>query len=284
MKIETFANAADFLNQVEPALQANEAANNLMYGLAIRARDVPAAFQVAPFFCVAQHQGQVLAAAMMTPPYNLVVFSQGGETMPAALERIAENLIQNKWHVPGVLGPNQPALAFADVWQARTGVAYSIAMHERVYELRQVIPPPQPIGSMRMATLADLELVTTWVMDFHREAVPMEKSTRDEAREGARMKIDEHSYYVWEDDQVVALAGKARSTPNGSTVGPVYTPPEFRRKGYATALTAAISQSILDSGKSFAALFTDLSNPTSNSIYQKIGYQPVCDFDMYRFA
>jgi predicted GNAT family acetyltransferase len=81
----------------------------------------------------------------------------------------------------------------------------------------------------------------------------------------------------------VALAGRNRSTPHGYCIGPVFTPPQFRGRGYATALTAALSQALLEGGKQFTALFTDLANPTSNSIYQKIGYRPLCDFDEYRF-
>ncbi len=79
------------------------------------------------------------------------------------------------------------------------------------------------------------------------------------------------------------MAGKSRPTAHGISVGPVYTPPSLRGRGYATALVAELSQHLLDSGYQFTTLFTDLANPTSNSIYQKIGYQPVCDFTEYAF-
>jgi hypothetical protein len=72
-------------------------------------------------------------------------------------------------------------------------------------------------------------------------------------------------------------------SPRGMRVGSVFTPAEHRRKGYASALAAAVSQRILDSGCEFASLYTDLANPTSNHIYQEIGYRAVCDFDEYRF-
>ena len=71
--------------------------------------------------------------------------------------------------------------------------------------------------------------------------------------------------------------------PHGVTLGPVYTPPPARGKGYATNCTAAVSQLLLDAGWAYCALFTDLDNPTSNSIYQKIGYRPVCDYADYHF-
>ena len=88
---------------------------------------------------------------------------------------------------------------------------------------------------------------------------------------------------VWDNGQPVAMAAKVRPTRNGMTISLVYTPPEQRRHGYATACVAALSQQLLDEGWQFCTLFTDLANPTSNSIYQKIGYQPVADFNDYLF-
>ena len=89
---------------------------------------------------------------------------------------------------------------------------------------------------------------------------------------------------LWEHDgRVVSLAGHAGETPNGARVGPVYTPPELRGRGYASALTAALTEQLLERLR-FCFLFTDLANPTSNSIYQRIGYRPVTDITLWRFA
>jgi predicted GNAT family acetyltransferase len=283
MDLTTLTNAGDFLDLTRPALEADEAANNLMFGLALSARNYPARFQPRPYFAVTSQNGRLCAAALMTPPHNLIVFSADPAASLAAFNLIARDLLQAGLPLPGVLGPNQAALAFAQSWQALTGTAFKLELHERVYELRRVIPPPQPPGEPRLATLVDLELVASWLHAFHIESVPFEMTTLDEDRQTARLKIEDGNFFLWDDRQPVALAGKARPTPHGQCVGPVYTPPRFRRKGYATALTAALSQSILDSGKQFSVLFTDLSNPISNGIYMKIGYNPVCDFDMYTF-
>jgi hypothetical protein len=77
---------------------------------------------------------------------------------------------------------------------------------------------------------------------------------------------------------------RRRSDPNGIRIGPVYTPPELRRRGYASAVTAATSQAELDKGRRFIFLFTDLANPTANKIYQAIGYEPVIDVDQLTFV
>jgi uncharacterized protein len=285
MLLSTFPTAAEFLEAAGPALQAQEAANNLIYGMALRAQKFPERFiDPPPYFAVVRRGSELLAAALMTPLHNLVVYA-GDETGSArAFDRVAFDLRQHNWPVPGVLGPRAAALAFAGAWQRLCGQGYTLAVHERVYELRQVVPPSQPDGKMRLAGPADLDLLTGWLLSFHREAVPQEPISPDDARASAQMKIDDQDLFVWDAAGPVALAGRNRPTPHGYCIGPVYTPPQFRGRGYATALTAALSQLLLDSGKQFTCLFTDLANPTSNSIYQKIGYTPVCDFDQYRFV
>jgi predicted GNAT family acetyltransferase len=89
--------------------------------------------------------------------------------------------------------------------------------------------------------------------------------------------------HLWEDGEVVSLAGVGSLTPNGIRIGPVYTPPEARNRGYASSLVAAVSQAELDAGRRFCFLFTDQANPVSNHIYQAIGYRPVRDVEAYRF-
>ena len=101
--------------------------------------------------------------------------------------------------------------------------------------------------------------------------------------EGVRRTIDEGNVHLWVDAGPVSLAARGRRLPHGSSVGPVYTPPDKRGRGYASACVAALSQAILDGGADYCTLFTDLANPTSNRIYQRLGYQPLCDFTEYRF-
>jgi predicted GNAT family acetyltransferase len=137
---------------------------------------------------------------------------------------------------------------------------------------------------LRQATAADLDLVAQWFVDFTEQALPdIETLTLNEAHEQVKIRIERGMIYLWEDGEVVSLAGSSRPTPNGIAIGPVYTPPQFRGKGYASSCVAQLSQLLLDQGRSFITLFTDLANPTSNRIYQNIGYRPVCDYTVYRF-
>lgn len=141
-------------------------------------------------------------------------------------------------------------------------------------------------GGMRRAALDDRALLTHWIRAFYDEAVP---GGDDEAEEAdrlleSRLRAEDEGYFVWEDEGPVSLAGYGGFTPNGARIAPVYTPPEYRCRGYATSLTAAVSAWLLGSGRQACFLYTDLANPTSNSIYQRIGYEVVCDSAQYRFG
>lgn len=285
MDLNIFPSAADFLAVAQPALQEAEAVNCLIYGLALTLERSPERFSKPPY-----HWPPLLAAvtgssglslvALQTPPLNLLVSSP----RPAELlhyQTLARGLLAGGWHIPGVLGPSEPALAFAKAWAQESGVSFQLETSERLFELHQVILPPQPTGAMRQAVAEDVELVAGWILAFQLEAMPRDAGTLEQARWQAEARIEAGDFFVWEDGEPAAMAAKSRPTPNGCSIGPVYTPPERRSRGYATALTAALSQHLLDSGKRFTTLFTDLANPISNSIYQKIGYEPVCDFSEY---
>ncbi len=287
MQATYFDSASKFLELVHPALDKDEAANNLMYGLALLLERVPERYQRSPYrwppLLAAVLDGSALACtALMTPPFNIIVFSPSPDKA-GAFAFLAKDLRTRGWSMPGVLGPSADARAFAGAWSAETGAHYIPGMTERCYELRQVLPPPQPPGHMRLAVEDDIDLLTSWLYAFWREAMPGKIGADEEAQNTVEARVEDGDYFVWDDSGVVALAGKGRITPHGCTVGPVYTPPQFRSRGYATALTAALSQLLLDRGYQFVALFTDLSNPTSNRIYQKVGYHPLCDFNEYIF-
>jgi predicted GNAT family acetyltransferase len=132
-------------------------------------------------------------------------------------------------------------------------------------------------------TEADRKLLTEWFMAFTKEALG-----EDIGPQGAGRSLDAYlgteGLYLWEDGQAVSIAGRSRPTPNGTTVNYVYTPPQHRNRGYASACVAALSQLLLDEGYRYCFLFTDLANPTSNKIYRAVGYEPVCDVDEYEFG
>ena len=288
MDLQVFDSPANFLALARPALEEAEAANSLIYGLALGLERFPVRYSQPPylgpsFLAAVIGPAGLALLALQTPPFNLLVASPHPAGLQPYLD-LADRLLGSGWPVPGVLGPSEPARAFAEAWAPLAGVSFTLETSERLYQLRQVIPPPQPPGAMRLALDQDVELVARWILAFQLEAMPREARTLEQALWQAEARIDACEFFLWDDRGPAAMAAKSRPTPNGCSIGPVYTPPEQRGRGYATALTAALSQHLLDSGKHFTALFTDLANPTSNSIYQKIGYQPVGDFSEYNFS
>ena len=159
-------------------------------------------------------------------------------------------------------------------------------MDERVFRLRRVIEPARPAGSWRVAESRDAELLARWFVAFRRESLPNDPPPPDlDGMVDRWVRRISRTMYLWDvDGRVVSMVGVGSHTPHGARIGPVYTPPESRGRGYASALTAAASRAELDTGLAFCFLFTDLANPTSNHIYQAIGYEPVCDFRDYRFG
>jgi uncharacterized protein len=271
----------EFESEAGPFLSAREAENNLILGLITGLKAGRTFGPKEPFFTVVFLDGHVVGAAMRTPPLNLIL---AAGTEERALRPILDRLESETSDIPGMSGPKALVAIAAREWAERHDQRARVVMASRIYRLTRVKPPRPVPGRMRVATRVDSELIASWFRAFVIEAQPDHDDSLEHAREAARYWIDGGALHVWEDGDVVAMAGAGGKTPNGIRVSAVYTPPERRRRGYASALVAALSQAQLDSGRRFCFLLTDLANPTSNKIYQDIGYEAVSDVDEYRFA
>lgn len=282
MNLTRFTSAQDFSVRAEAFLMAYEAQNNLMLGLATSLALNPSLYGSQPYFAVVDNAGQVCAAALMTPPHRVTLsFNAPRE----ALELIARDVHNFRPDTPGVTGPVPVSLQFAEIWQVLTGQAFHKRMAERIYRLEHVKAPTGVSGQMRRINENDRALLRQWVQAFQMEIwnesdpATLERSVNNMLS----LPPDYRGTFLWEDPGPVSLTGYGGPTPSSMRIGPVYTPREFRGKGYASACVAAASRYLLDSGRKFCTLFTDLSNPTSNKIYMNIGYVPVCEADEYKF-
>lgn len=281
LRVERFDTAEAFLSVAGDFLAQREAEHNLIFGICSNLTADPAYPTVPPYLAAVWRGDRVVLAGVMTPPWNLVL---SWTDEPAALAAMAEDLDATGIGLPGTSSPVDTAHAFAALWCEPHGLVSHLAVAERIYRLERVIPPTVVPGQARIATEADRDLLVDWVDAFLVEA--LERGSPDEAavvvdrsfRSGTR------TWYLWKDGRPVSVAAAGGPTPNGIRIGPVYTPPEFRGRGYASAITAVTSQAELDKGRRFIFLFTDLSNPTSNRIYQQIGYEPVIDIDQLTFV
>jgi predicted GNAT family acetyltransferase len=283
--IRRFPSASEFLSVAGPFLLRNEAYNNLIFGLAATLEVAPRfSGDEEPYLAVA-FDGADVAGAGMTPPRAVVLSLCDND---AAVESLAQDVLAFRRTAAGVTGPLPGPQRFAEAWQRLTGDDFVVQIAERCYKLERLIPPSDVRGTARLATEADLQVLTDWRMAFTAEAVPHEASSREDVEWYTRQRFaaapERVGTFLWEvDGQLVSMASYGGPTPNGLRIGGVYTPPEFRRRGYASACTAASCEFILASGRSFATLFTDLTSPTSNRIYQAIGFEPVCDAVQYGF-
>jgi len=276
MNVVQYTNAQAFCEKVLPHLMQHEAENNLMIGILLRLADGTGKWgDEPPVLCAIEEQGQVVAAALQTPPYNLQLTRMDEAMMTCLVEHLRVSS-----HVPpGVMGPETVAAGFVKYWTAGTPLR---AVHEKglgIYQLDKVIPPVHSAGSAEWATQEDAALLIEWIREFNNLTGADRRSAEEIVKEG----LAQQRYWVWKTLHPVSLASYSGPTPNGMRIGSVYTPPEYRGKGYASTNVAALSQYLLDSGRQFCYLFTDLANPISNSIYQKIGYRLVCEFASYRF-
>ena len=284
MRLIRHAGAADFLETAEPFLLANEAENSLILGIArSHAGGVgsPGAMfgkpepDRPPYFATVSDDTGVALAAFRTLPRKLGLTRALRDDATVALAGDVEDACPQ---VDEVLGPEPTIARFAATLAALRGTTPTREMDQLIYALTEVTPPRSwPPGRLRAAEVADDPTLIPWARGFldamGDEGDPV--SAVGDRRGNGQL-------YVWDDAGPRSMACWTGKTPNGVRVGFVYTPPELRGHGYASAVVAALSGLLLQRGNSHCVLYTDAANPTSNAIYQRIGYRQVADAAVYR--
>jgi predicted GNAT family acetyltransferase len=268
-----------FLQHAGELLYRHEAMNSLMLGLC-EGMQVQTPRAPSLFMRVTQNN-QTISAAVQTPMNLIVTYSA-----PEHLEMLAEKLKEKGVQVTGVVGPAIESESFANIWINEARKQKHLAMGQKIYKIERVDFPENVLGQMAVVEKNDLELFASWVLAFAKECLPP-TDQRDEKqwREFAERGLEKQNGHFWTvNDEPVAMAILSRPTKNGVSISGVYTPPKHRKKGYASAVVAHLSQKMLDSGKKFCVLYTDLSNPTSNKIYQNVGYREVCESKHFNFV
>lgn len=274
--LQRMADVRAFAAVARPWLLRDEIENNLM--LSIVQGIVTSAIVCADaYFAVIRSGGDIVGCALRTPPHKLLLTRVPDEAIPF----LAHDMTSVYQSLPAVLGPDATARAFAGAWASLTGATFTAGMNQRLYVLDRITRPnPIPPGHLRAATARDQGVATLWLQAFVDEAAAFPIQPHAEARR----LIREGRLAFWEHQAPVSMAAVSGSTDHGARIGWVYTPPEHRRRGYAGACVAELSQHQFDAGKRYCVLYTDLANPTSNQIYQRLGYRPVSDVRDYEFS
>ena len=282
MKIEYYAKANDFLSHAAVLMEKDEARYCLILGIAKRLIDNPHAYgKIDPWFCIVNDSGKIVAAAIRTPPYNVLLAHFSGDQVSEAVA-LADSISKRSEAIPGTVGDIVIAEPFAEHWCATHGIKVTGKMVQRIYRLEKISNITRASGKLRPATTDDKEILTKWMRSFYQDV--FEPVNSDRLKDDAPLIVDTTKVYLWEDGIPVSMVAKTRPTKNGISIGLVYTPPEFRQKGYATSCVATLCKELLNSGYKFCMLYTDLANPVSNSIYQKIGFREVCDSVEFSFS
>lgn len=271
-----------FSGRAGPFLNAHEPEHNLPLGLLGRLLEEPRLYGFGPAFVVAEDGGRVVGCLLRTPPHG-VVLSRFDSL--EAVDLVVGAILDMHPGLPGAVGPHDVVERFSSAWSELTGAQARIGIRQRVHCASVVRGLPRAPGRMREAGPDDIPIVLDWLDGFAAEALG-ETPHREEAEASYRRREadPDGAWLLWDDDGPVSLAGYGNPTPTGTRIGPVYTPPEHRGRGYATSLVADLTAERLAAGLAFCFLFTDLANPTSNAIYARIGYEPVADWDQWVFG
>lgn len=237
-----------------------------------RVRRLPATEQP-PTLITFHDNGEVVGSLIRTPPWPV----QAADLPPAAASIAADLARELDPGITAVTGPQSRSEAFATAW----GEDFTLALSTRQYRLTHLTAPAVE-GTGRLATEDDIPLLAAWYDAFCREALPDAPSGGNSTELMASSLRLGNGIAIWESNDTPVAWASAWAPQAGMTrVGPVYTPPEHRKHGYGAAVTAVAAQWALDQGVAEVLLFADLTNPTSNSIYQRIGFTPIEDWAEY---
>ena len=252
----------DFLQKHLATLELDQAKYNLLLGILNRKSPDTKYWSL----------GEGAACAIQTPP-RFIVLGELSREQTSDLAQIIKDL--EFW---GCIGDSSTTNLFVEE-MAKIGVHHELEMPQRIYLLDQKPIYPNTPGKGAKAQESDLEIFLDWFTAFQKEAVPNE---RPFSREQSIQTFQRCPVYFWKVKGIpVAMAARNRETKNGSNISWVYTPPELRGRGYGGAATAFACENAFQEGKQSCFLYTDLRNPISNRVYQKIGFKPWCDSNTF---
>ena len=290
--VTRYEDATALLAAAEPFLLQREAYNSLILGVARTMTRGPRA-ESAPrrrrplYLTVSGPTGPALVA--LSAAGRRLLLADDGAVDDAALDALIAALQDAPQGFPTLFAEERLAHRFAGRWTAATGQPATLVERQRLLELTTVtIPPDLPAGQLRPATVRESDLLGDWLMDFQNSTGHHDASDRQATGILVDGLLARKDLYVWDVDdrhapRPVTMAARGRPADHGIAISLVYTPPEERGCGYATACIAHLSQLVLDGGRRFCTLFVDVTNASGSGLYKRIGYQPIADFTAYRF-
>ncbi|EOR21557.1 GNAT family N-acetyltransferase [Cytobacillus oceanisediminis] len=269
--VQKFYDVEDFKRVMIPYLEKEEAVNGLPLGILMNIDE-----KIKPTVMAGVYKDeQPILMLLQTHPKQIIV-SVFQKIIPLELSLISKLIHESITEIPGFIGEKTIVREMAQHIASLRQLKVILGMDQRIYQLNEVKKKPSNLGNFRWITKNDQSTIQQWVYDFAasiNQPLEMEQASKrvEELIQGGKLA-------GWEvDHQLVSMANASRPTKNNITINFVYTPKEFRNKGYATNCVAELSERLLESDFSSTSLYTDITNPTSNKIYMEIGYQPMID-------
>jgi len=283
MEIHSHRDGTRLLERAGAWLEERPAENNLPLGLcqppAPGSLSEPGDVKLGRLFLTIEEGGAPIGVCLWRPPTPLILTRMPASAVPVLVAHLQGLGIRPEY----AEGPAETASLFAEAWIRAVGGRATCHLHEGIYQCSRVERPVGVSGHLRWATAAEAPLLSDWVQAFAVEG-HLPEPVRRSMLDSLPGRIQAGTLAVWENERPVCMAWASGATPQGIRIGGVYTPPNERRRGHASACTAALTQRMLDAGRRCCFLYTDFTNPTSNKIYQAIGYAFVCEARVFHFT
>jgi uncharacterized protein len=274
MQVEVVDDAKQFLAAAGAHLAADAARHNLVLSLAHARVEHPGPGR----YAWAHERGRVAGVALQSPPTFPAVVSRGTRRGAAALARA---MAEHAPDLPGVNGDAPTAATFAGEWATTTRARVVPRAAQRLYRVTRLRRPPVVPGALRDVGPSEIPEVAAWVARFQDEIG--EPAVAGDADRELAYLVDRGLLWCWDDGGRCAITSATPAVDGVSRVRHVYTPPERRRHGYAAACVGAVTATVQERGATACVLYTQLTNPTSNALYQRLGYEPIAEILAYRF-
>ena len=274
MQLHHTTDVEEYADAVVGFLEAEPCSRNILRGVIDGARQGAPGWTAAPSFWWVSDDGVVAGAVSWSPPYGVLVSAMPRAVADELVESVRARAEQLGIVPPSINGPRDAAETVAAAWRRVTGAAATIDLSQVLHVLDTLTEPPRPAGAWRRAGAGDVDLCAGWLEVFAAEAGVIAGAdphgTTERIAAAGRLLL-------WDAGGVpVSMAAHSPPVVGVARVGPVYTPEEHRQRGYARRLTYEVTRQVLAiPGVTRVMLYTDVANPTSNSIYRQIGYRPV---------
>ncbi len=272
LRVIQHRDAAAFLDRCEAWLLQREAGNNMLLSVAYLLVHGAKPFRGPAYLATIEEHDQILGCVIRPPPDGVYMTA----VPTSAVQSVIAQMRAMFSSVPELIGPEASVSRFAAQWAPHR---WRINNRFQRYVLEQVATPAPPSpGHLRLGQPDDLATLDIWAADYRRES-----RAQPDIAALYRTMMERNALYVWDDNGPRCVVTASGLTPQGARISSSYTPPEYRRNGYARSAVAGVCRLLLDNGRRFCVIVADKEEPAPNAVYRSIGFQPAGELVLIHF-